>query len=291
MCKNAHMFDWQDLRYFLAAARLGSLTAAAKELGVDHATIGRRIARLETTIDMKLLVRLPRSTRLTEHGAALATAAAAMEEDAETVIRHLRGHTAGLSGSVAVSVLPALAAFVIAPSLPILARKHPGISLTISANAAVVSLERGEADIAIGFVRSNLAGRVVRRIGEMPLALYGAPALISRPPDQWAFIGFEASLSDIPQQRWLNAFAGIRPFALRSNDVLTQAQGARAGIGAALLPCFLGRAAPDLVPWETDPVPPSRPLWMSVHADLRRSPVVRAVMDHLIDTIADGVSI
>jgi DNA-binding transcriptional LysR family regulator len=279
------MFDWQDLRYFLTAARSGSLTAAAKQLGVDHATVGRRVARLEAATGVKLLTRLPRSTRLTEQGVALMEVAAALEEDAQAVARHLRGQVAGLSGTVTVSALPALAALVIAPSLSRLADRHPGIRLVMSATSTIASLERGEADIAIGFVRPSLQGRVVRRVGAMPFAIYGAPALIASPPERWAFIGFEGSLANIVQQKWLDAFAGARPFALRSNDVATQAQAARAAIGAALLPCFVGDGDAGLFRLDVDP-PPSRPLWMSVHADVRRSPTVRAVMDHLVQLLA-----
>lgn len=279
------MFDWQDLRYFLTVARLGSMTAAAAELRVDHATVGRRVAKLEAAIGMKLMVRLPRATRLTEDGVALAGAAATMEQDADAVLRHLRGQTHGLSGTVTVSILPALAAFVVAPGLPALSARHPGIRLVLSATSSIASLERGEADIAIGFVRPDLPGRVVRRIGELPFALYGNPGFASCPPDRWAFIGFEDSLGDIPQQKWLTTFAAGRPFTLRSNDVTTQAQAARAGVGAALLPCFLGDADPGLIRLDANPLPAPRPLWMSVHADVRRSPTVRTVMDHLVATI------
>lgn len=285
-CIIATMFDWQDMRYFLTAARLGSLTGAAVELGVDHATVGRRVARLEAAVGVKLLHRLPRSTQLTEQGAALAAAAGGMAGGAEAIVRHLRGHMDGLSGQVTVSALPALAAFVIAPSLPVLLREHPGIRLTLSATSTVASLERGEADIAIGFLRPTLAGRVVRRIGQLRFSLYGVPALLSRPLDHWAFIGFEESLGGIVQQKWLDDFAAGRSFVLRSNDVTTQVQATRAGVGAALLPCILGDAEPGLVQLDTASAPPPRPLWMSVHTDVRRSPLVRIVMDHMIRVFA-----
>ncbi len=272
--------------HFLATARLGSLTAAATELGVDHATMGRRVARLESAIGRKLITRLPRSTRLTEDGVALVAAASSLEDGAAAVIRHLRGRPPELSGSVTVSALPGVAAFLIAPSLPVFTQKHPGIRLVLTATSIVASLERGEADIAIGFVRPRLPGRVVRRVGELSFALYGSADLADQPPGNWAFIGFEASLEDIPQQRWLRAFAAGRPFSLRSNDVVTQMQGARAGAGVALLPCLAGDAAADLVRLTGQPAPASRPLWMSVHADVRRSPAVRAVMDYLADLCA-----
>ncbi|WP_244497117.1 LysR family transcriptional regulator [Aureimonas sp. D3] len=284
-CRIATMFDWQDMRYFLAAAKAGSLTKAAIELGVDHATVGRRVARLEAAIGVKLLHRLPRSTQLTEQGGALVNAAAAMEESAEATVRHLRGQVNGLSGQVTVSALPALAAFIIAPDLPVLLGAHPGLRLILSATSTVTSLERGEADIAIGFVRPAMAGRIVRRVGHLRFGLYGAPVLAARASEDWQFIGFEESLGGIVQQQWLDGFVTGRPFVLRTNDVTTQVQAARAGLGAALLPSILGDAEKELI--RLDAAPPSRPLWMSVHADVRRSPVVRAVMDHLVRTFAE----
>jgi DNA-binding transcriptional LysR family regulator len=280
------MFDWQDLHFFLATARLGSFTAAAVELGVDHATVGRRVARLESSIERKLVVRLPRSTQLTKDGQALVSVALAMEVQANGIVRHLRGHPGGTPVTVTVSALPVLAAFLIAPSLPALVQDHPEIHMVLSATSAIASLERAEADIAIGFVRPKLPGRVVRQVGELSLALYACHDYIAEPPERWMLIGFESSLGDIPQQHWLDAFAADRPFALLSNDVVTQAQGARAGLGIALLPRLLGDADPDLVQVKTHPTPPSRKLWMSVHADVKQSPAVRAVMAHLIEVCA-----
>ncbi|KAG8151767.1 LysR family transcriptional regulator [Burkholderia catarinensis] len=281
------MFDWQDMRYFLVAARLGSLTAAARELGIDHATVGRRIARLEQAVGLKLIDRLPRSTRLTEHGVALAEAAATMQESADTAVRHLRGIDQGPAGNVTVSALPALAMLIITPSLPALIARHPGIRMTLSATSSLASLEQGDADIAIGFVRPSLPGRVVRRIGAVKFGFYATACHAERSPENWSFIGFEASLRDIPQQRWLTQAATGRVIALRSNDVRTQAEAAQQGVGIALLPSFVAHAGTRLVRIDALPQLPSRPLWMSVHADVRRSPAVRAVMDHLIAILSN----
>lgn len=277
------MFDWQDLRYFLVAARLGSLTAAAKELGVDHATVGRHIARLEASTKLKLIDRLPRSMRLTEKGMALVAASAPVEEKADAVIRHLKGQTGGLSGTVTLSTLPALAAFVIAPHLPRFMERHPLIRIVLSATSDVASLERGEADISLGFVRPDLPGRIVRQVGNVSFALYSSLAISAVPADTWRFIGFEDSLEDIPQQRWLAQFAAGRPFVLRSNDVATQMQAAKAGLGVALLPDFLKVEETGMVRLDGGAQSLKRPLWMSVHADIRRSPAVREVMDYLVD--------
>lgn len=209
-----------------------------------------------------------------------------MEGTANAIVRHLQSHPYGVPATVTVSALPILSAFLIAPSLPGFAKTHPEIQIVLSATSAVASLERAEADIAIGFVRPRLPGRIVRQIGELSLALYARHGYIDEQSERWMFIGFESSLGDILQQRWLAAFAADRPFALRTNDVVTQAQAARAGLGIALLPRLLGDADPGLVNLKTLPAPPGRKLWISVHADVRQSAAVRAAMAHLIDVCA-----
>lgn len=279
------MLDWQDLHHFTVVARLGSLTAAARELGVDHATVGRRLASLEAALGLKLIDRLQRSSRLTDQGVALAAVAMPMEELAQAVQRHIRGATSPLSGTVIVSALPALASFMIAPSLVTLRAKHPALKVVLSATSAIASLDRGEADISIGFVRPAADTRIVRKVGSLRLGLYANRDYARQAPEHWAFIGFEEPLQHIPQQRWLTQFAAERPFALRSSDVTTQREAARTGVGIAVLPCFMAEQDTDLVRIATTTEPAARAIWMSVHADMRRSLAVRATMDHLIEVI------
>ena len=287
MRKHTYMLNWQDLQYFLAVARHGSLSGAANELQVDHTTVSRRVSHLETATGLKLIDRLPRTTRLTEQGRSLADIAASMEGAAQDVQRHVRGQSSGVSGTVVISALPVLTSFVIAPSLASLRSNYPELHVVLSATSAVVSLERGEADISLGFVRPDTQSRIVRKVGMLPLALYAHAATENTLPDTWSFICFETSLDHIPQQRWLQDFAGVRPFVLRTNDVLTQYQATRSGLGLSLLPCLLGDADAELVKVSVDAPPSPRPLWMSVHADIRKSPAVRVVMDHLVATFAE----
>jgi DNA-binding transcriptional LysR family regulator len=282
LCKNALMIDWQDLNHLVMLGRLGSLAAAAKALRVDHATVSRRIAGLEKSVGLKLVVRLPKSCRLTEDGDALVAIAAQMEDVADAVGRYVRRKAVPFSGTVTVSALPALASAVIAPSLPRLREQHRGIKVVLSATSTVVSLAKGEADITIGFLRPKTPASIVRRIGILKLGLYGTAAMASRPATEWLFVGFEETLNHIPQQVWLSKFAGDREFVLRSNDVATQQAAAGAGLGLAVLPSLVADQDSRLSKIVVDDGPKPRELWLSVHADLRKSPAVRATMDHLI---------
>ncbi|MCX7078143.1 MAG: LysR family transcriptional regulator [Pseudomonas sp.] len=279
------MTDWQDIHHFIVVARLGSLTAAAKALRVDHATVGRRVSSLEASLGLKLLERLPRSSRLTEAGVELAAIAQPMERIVEEVDRYGRG-AIGMSGTVSISTLAALASALIVPTLPTLRSEHPDLKIVLNATSSVVSLERGDADIAIGFVRPDEAGRIVRKVGLVHLGFYASPSYVAIASTDWAFIGFEQTLEHIPQHRWLLEFADQRPVVMRSNDVNTQQAAARAGVGVALLPCFVANKDPGLVRVDSLRMPYTRELWLSVHADVRRSAAVRRVMDHLIAVLA-----
>ncbi|HEY8066748.1 MAG TPA: LysR family transcriptional regulator [Methylosinus sp.] len=277
--------DWEDLRFFLVLSRCGSLSAAARALDVDHATVGRRIAALEASLGLRLIDRLPRSRPLTEDGAAIAAAAERMEALAEEVLRRSRGASLTLSGAVRVSLPPVLATLCVAPRIETLRRLHPQLKLVLLASASFAALDRGEADIAIRMSRPEEPDAVARRVGAMRFRLYASRDLAARPAEEWAFVGFDESLGHLAQQLWLRKIAGGRKIVFEANDLFAQQAAARAGAGAAALPTFMGDEDDALVSLPIEPEPPKRDLWLIAYPDLRRSPAVRAVMDFLADCI------
>jgi len=277
--------DWEDLRFFLVLSRCGSLSAAARELEVDHATVGRRIAALEASLGLRLIDRLPRSRPLTEDGAAIAAAAERMEALAEEVLRRSRGASLTLSGAVRVSLPPVLATLCVAPRIETLRRLHPQLKLVLLASPTFAALDRGEADIAIRMSRPEEPDAVARRVGAMRFRLYASRDLAARPPEEWEFVGFDESLGHLAQQLWLRKVAGGRRLAFEANDLFAQQAAARAGAGAAALPTFMGDEDEALVSLPIESEPPKRDLWLIAYPDLRRSPAVRAVMDFLADCI------
>jgi DNA-binding transcriptional LysR family regulator len=285
LCNNAPMIDWQDLLHFAALARTGSLSAAARELGVDHATVGRRIAALERSLDLRLIDRLPRSSPLTTDGQAIASIAAEMEEKVEAIRRYCRSAVAKPVSAIRVSAPPSVAAYLIAPNMAAFRAAHPDIFVTISGSTDAAALDRGEAEIAVRMTRPEEPDLLTRRIGVMRFGLYAVPSVAALPPEHWSFIGYDARLGHLTQQVWLDSQLAGRPVVFRAGDVFGQQAAAHAGLGVVALPVFLGDADSALERLPTSIPSPARDLWLVTYPDLRRSPAISSVMDFLAEII------
>jgi DNA-binding transcriptional LysR family regulator len=175
---------------------------------------------------------------------------------------------------------------VIAPQLVRLRQQHPGIRIKLMGEKRRASLGRREADIAVRLLRPVETGLFVRRIGSFGFSLYGAPAYLDKTPSHaLAFIGYDASMADSPQEVWLRTIIGEREVVLRTNDLGTQVTAARSGLGIAALPHYLGDGDPRLQRLEVMQKPVSRDVWLLVHRDIRHMPPVRAVMEFLTQCI------
>ncbi len=275
--------QWDDVRYFLALAREGSLSAAARRLGVEHTTVARRADALEQALGVRLFDRLPRGWRLTAEGNALAERAGRMEQEAAGFARAAAG-AGSLRGTVRVSAPPTLASHIIAPNLATLRRQWPGIDLVLLGERRNANLMAHEADLAVRLSRPTSAALSTRPLGELGYGLYATPELLARPEAEWEFIGYDDTLRHMPQQRWLAAYAGTRRMILRCSDLAAIHRAALAGVGVAALPHFLASAEMG-TPLRRVPVSDpalQRPIWLVIHPDVRRSPRVRAVADGLI---------
>jgi DNA-binding transcriptional LysR family regulator len=280
------MSDWEDLRHFVVLAREGTLSAAARRLGVDHATVARRVAALEAETGLKQIDRRARSYQLTDDGKRIAATVMPMEEAAFAVGRAVQAAKPGLRGEVSISSRPALANALIAPHLFELRTRHPGIRIKLIGEKRTASLNRREADVALRLSRPQEPGLIARKIGSFGFGLYGAPSYLKATPRHaFAFIAYDDSMDDAPQQKWLRTIAAGNEIVLRTNDLENQAAVARTGLGVAVLPRFLGDPDPRLERYEAMPAPPSRDVWLLVHRDLRQAPLVRAVMEFLTDCI------
>lgn len=274
------MLAWDDLRYLAVFARQRSLSAAARQLKVDHVTVGRRINALEAALNLKLVDRRQRSYLLTADGERIARLADAMETAAFAVERAARSRQPELSGEVAISAPPGLASMLIAPRLAVLRGRHPGLRIRLIGEKRTASLSRREADVAVRLSRPAEPELVIRKVGSLSFRLYASPHyLASRAPSAFEFIDYEDSLSGAPQQLWLQAIAGPRPVVLRASDIESHRAAARAGVGVAVLPRYLGDDDDGLRRIDVASDPPARDIFLAVHRDLARAPLVRPVLD------------
>ncbi|MFA9438875.1 LysR family transcriptional regulator [Uliginosibacterium sp. sgz301328] len=273
--------QWEDVRYFLAVARQGSLSGAARTMAVEHSTVARRIEALESSLGLRLFDRLPRGWRLTAEGEELVTLGERIEDEALAFERAAVG--AGTqTGRVRVSAPPTLVSQFLMPRLAATRAQWSGIELEVIGETREANLARREADIALRMGRPQSLALAARLIGKVGYGLYGRREWLEKPPHEWEFVSYDHSMRNVPQQKWLEDYAGGRRFALRSNDLAAIVSAAAAGLGVTFMTHYLARTQPTLVRLAPDEGPPSREVWLVLHPDVRRSPRVRLIADLIV---------
>jgi DNA-binding transcriptional LysR family regulator len=283
--------DWEDVRFFAALARQGTLAATARNLGVTHATVARRLANLEAALGHPLFSRHRDGYRLNAAGAAALGEAAQMELAAGALHAAREPSQVGaqrVAGQVRISVARVLADGFLAERLGALTRQHPALELEIVATSRNVSLARREAEIALRLARPSAGELLARRIATLDYGCYASPDYKQRvdcgePP---VFIAFDDAHDYVPEAAWAAKFLTGRHVALRANSQAAQAAAARGGAGIALLPGLLARALGGLERMEFDETPPGRELWMLMRPGVARLARVRVVADYLAGLFA-----
>jgi DNA-binding transcriptional LysR family regulator len=277
--------DWEDVRYFVALARHRTLSATARALHVNHATVARRIASLEALLGHPLFDRRASGYALTAEGKALVKHANAMNEAALSILRRLDAGTE-LSGRVRLAAGRVLAERFLIDRLRAFHERYPAIDLEVIGGSRVVSLAKREADIALRYGSPKDSELVARRVARLTFGLYASPDYRDKlkagePP---VFIGFDENSEFVAEAQWLERHFGSHRFSFRTSSQTTQAAAARAGYGIALLPKYVVESQePGLV----DVVPgknlPERDVWLIIRRDLTKIPRVRAVTDYLVE--------
>jgi DNA-binding transcriptional LysR family regulator len=275
--------DWEDLHFFAALARHGSLSATARALRVNHTTVARRIAALEGSLRVKLFERWPTGYKLTAAGRHALMAADAMESAAGQLSQLKPAKV--LSGLVRITATPSLAESFLIPRLLPLREQHPLLDVEINAQRELVSLNRHQSDIALRLGRPQQPELVARRVTGVVYHFYATP--------QWrdriekgatpCFIGFDEAGAEFPEAVWLARAFENAPLALRCNNQTGQIAAARAGFGIAMLPRFLANADQTLVEVSLSQEPPLREMWLLTRRDVQTTQRIRAVAEFLFD--------
>jgi DNA-binding transcriptional LysR family regulator len=282
--------DWDDIRYFVELARQEKLSATARVLRVEHSTVARRIGMLEARLGVRLFDRMPKHWILTVEGEALLAQARRVEDEALAFARAGAG-AATLRGVVRLSAPPVFASAFLVPRLGALRARWPGIALEIIGEIRQADLYRREADLALRMARPDQAGLAARPLAQTGYGLYAAPGWFERPAQEWEFIGNGEAMKESPQQKWLDKFAAGRHYAFWTNDTAALLAACRAGLGVTVLPHFLGRGDPLLALHPEHGQVLSRPLWLAVHPDVRRSPRVTLVAELLAAVLQEHAAL
>ena len=286
---NAQLSDWNDLRFVLAVCREGSLSGAARALGVNHSTVFRRIGAIEEKLGVALFQRLAEGYVMTEAGEAALASAGRIEEEVLALSTTLLGRDLRLAGELRVSAPDALTERLLMPHFARFSQRYPDITLNLEVSSGFADLSRREADIAIRVTRTPPETMIGRRLCALVGTLYGAA---DEPPcdnleelaeRRWLLPGF--ALDDHPVALWIRRHFPHAAVALRTDSFPTLMEAARAGMGITPLPCFLGDPDPAL----RRIIPPPRELdaelWLLSHPDLRHTARVRAFSEFLREAI------
>ncbi len=284
------MINWDDMRVFLAVARQGNLSAAARSLKVTQPTVGRRLRALEDTLEVRLFDRLPDGFAPTAAGQELIPLAEEMERTAEALERRQASFADRVSGTVRLSVTEIMAQFL-SDHIAALRAGLPDIEIEIAVSHRNANLSKREADLVLRECLPEQQGLIARKLGSFRYAVYGAAdyvrqhsvALTEGRYQACAWAGYDDEHAYFTPQKWLDQKLGERAAAVRVNNGMVLHTVVRNGAGLGVLPCFAGDRDQAL----TRVTPPlaeiASTMHVIVHQDLRRVASVRAVMDELIE--------
>jgi len=289
------MGDWDNYRYFLAVAREGTLSGAARALSVNHATVLRRLRSLEEQLQTGLFERRSDGYSLTSAGEEMLDHVARMEEESLALELLLAGQDVRLAGDVRVTTVDSLADAVLGPLLPSFTQEHPGITIELATDYQWANLSRREADIALRPSNNPGDAMVGRRVGLLKSCLYRTPDLPGfdgASPDQamdWRqapILAPDGRIGETAAARWFNKETQASRTVLRGTSFLILRNACKAGMGVTCLPSYLGEG---LVRIDSAPENTFTDLWLLTHPELRKSAKVRAVLDWMARVVRDAM--
>ncbi|WP_455210112.1 LysR family transcriptional regulator [Kaarinaea lacus] len=282
--------DWKLIHTFLAVARNGSLSAAARELGVSQPTLSRDIQALETTTELNLFKRTTQGLQLTEAGEQLVDAATRMDQAADMFARQASGMSLELRGTVRISANEIIGIYLLPAAIAAFREQHPGVQIEIVITNQASSLSKRDADIALRMFQPNQPDLVARRLPDMELGFYAHRDYVKKYGEpqnleefkQHTIIGFDENMEYIESAAQLGFQFSRNNFALRTDHMLMQTNLARASAGIVGTHVGLAEKWKELkriMQWIT--LPPLE-FWVVCHSDVQYNSRIRSVMQFLI---------
>ncbi len=292
-CRNMGALDWGDLRYFLAVSRGKSLAAAARDLGVDPSTVGRRIAALEASVGSELFLRTREGLRMAAAGERILEAAHRIEEEVRGLPLAARAGDEEISGLVRLATTDALGVFLVERGLLGLRTRHPGLAIELIAGNMPSDLLKGEADLALRVSKPEGATLRVRPVSRLEFAACAGSSYLrarGRPRSAAELRGHDlllpsGELSRLPEARWLEAQEETR-VVFRSNSLRALMAAAARGAGVTVMTRAWAALEPEIEQLFPLPELAPRPLWLVSRRDAGTRAAVRVVAEQVVSCLA-----
>ncbi|WP_244442484.1 LysR family transcriptional regulator [Azospirillum lipoferum] len=290
--------SWDLYRSFLAVIRQGSLSAAARALGLTQPTLARHVAALEEAVGGSLFVRSPRGLDPTDAALALRPQAEALDAAAASLWRTASGWGAEVRGTVRVTASEVVGARILPAILAGLRSRHPTLEVELVLSNGIDNLLQRDADVAVRMVEPDQQALLVRRVGSIALGLHAHRRYLERHGtphsleelDGHSLIGFDRETPDIRAMIQRVPGLTLPRFALRTDSHLAQLAAIEAGFGIGICQVPLARRNPDLVRLLAGRFELPMGVWIAMHEDLRSTPRCRAVFDGLAAGLVDHLS-
>ena len=279
-----YKMSWDDIRVFLAVAREGSLSQAARSLAISQPTAGRRIKALESALNPRLFDRLPEGFFLTRAGADLLPVAESTEREARAFLRQSAALDTGMTGRVRISCDLSIG-HVLARRIPDLQSALPHAEFSLDASQNSADLMRMEADLLIRQCLPDSANLLSKGLGTATYAVYSTAqyeADLSKGNGPIRWIAPDAGQTNYSlNRRWIEGKSKSVPHYLAGNE-LSAMTICESGGGRTVLPDFLGYQNPNLVRLEDTPPDLAQKHWLLMHRDMAKTPLIRAAIDAII---------
>lgn len=284
-------FDWNQARAFLVTAEEGSLSAAARALGLTQPTLSRQVAALEETLGVTLFERISKSLILTEAGTELAEHVRAMGDAANRVSLSASGQSQQIEGMVTISATDIMAAFILPDILKDLREKAPGIDIRIQCTNSLSDLRRREADIAVRHVAPDHPDLHARKMRDTPASVFASRIYLEKfdrklerkDAADLEFIGFDNSEQLVSHLRALDLPISENNIKISSPSGVVAWEFARQGLGLCVMANEVAAQCPEMTPVFDDLPQISFPIWLVTHSELHTSRRIRTVFDHLAE--------
>lgn len=281
--------DWNDLNLVLAVCRTGTLSGAARLLGINHSTVFRRVNAIEKKLDVRLFDRQPTGYVMTEAGEAVKRTAERIDEEVDGLSRELLGRDLRLQGPLRVTSPEGIGTRLLSAHLTEFCREHPAIEMDLIITSSALRLSRREADVAVRVTRQPPDNYIGQRISKFRFCMYAAPSYLDQHRNlaleqhQWLMTddGFDL----LPPGVWKSKEHPAARISFSSNNAMAVIAAAVEGLGVAPLPCFLGDGVEGLSRLGEPMEALTMDLWVLTHPDLRHTARVSALMTFLVSML------